>query len=229
MRRNLTNVVVLMVIGIFLTCSSVQAASYILQDIGFTTAGEVTININENKESLTKVGPFSVTIQDYDQNFTAFCIEPDQPIGIGANLNIEVELVSAGTVAGGLEAAWLLQNYANADAAALQVALWEIIKDDNQAHEYDLTTGDFQLVNANQTIVDNANEYLDDLSQNFSADGLDIKFMASLNPSKQDLMYIGYILDNGGADAHTPEPTTVFLLGSGLFGIAGLRRKFKKI
>ncbi|MDQ7838533.1 MAG: PEP-CTERM sorting domain-containing protein [Thermodesulfobacteriota bacterium] len=33
---------------------------------------------------------------------------------------------------------------------------------------------------------------------------------------------------SGGGPPPIPEPATIFLLGSGLFGLAGLRRKFKK-
>ena len=36
------------------------------------------------------------------------------------------------------------------------------------------------------------------------------------------------LIDNVGASAHTPEPTTMLLFGSGLIGLAGFRRRLKK-
>lgn len=67
----------------------------------------------------------------------------------------------------------------------------------------------------------------------------------TLGPSWLDFSYAGLLdrLDfesSGGSEPHTqfvmdnftfnsvPEPTTVLLLGSGLIGLAGFRRKFKK-
>jgi hypothetical protein len=65
------------------------------------------------------------------------------------------------------------------------------------------------------------------LIKNIYGDGFNIYYLTALNP------YLGgltYDLLNGGhlIPISTPEPSTMLLLGSGLVGLVGFRRKFRK-
>ncbi len=222
MKKNLTFLAILFVV--FLMPFSALASTYTINSIGFNSAGSVNIKLNGSNESHS-VGAFTVSFAELDESFTAFCIDPDQPIGTGSNKNLPVELVPVSTVPGGLEAAWLLQEYGDdMDAGAMQVALWEVVKDT----DYDLDSGNFILNSAsNNKMRGLANDYLDDLAANFDATGLNALFMASKHPEKQDLVYLGTVVGDTGAVV-TPEPATMVLLGFGIFGLAGLRKKIRK-
>ncbi len=65
------------------------------------------------------------------------------------------------------------------------------------------------------------------LIKNIYGDGFNIYYLAELN---SPLGGLTYDLMNGGhlIPVSTPEPTTILLLGLGLIGLAGVRRKFKE-
>ncbi len=175
MKKNLTFLAILFVV--FLMPFSALASTYTIDNINFNSAGSVNIELNgSNKPHDSSVGTFTVSFAELDKSFTAFCIDPDQPIKSGSNKNLPVELVPVSTVPGGLEAAWLLQEYGDdMDAGAMQVALWEVVKDT----DYDLDSGNFILNSAsNNKMRGLANDYLDDLAANFDATGLNALFMA---------------------------------------------------
>jgi len=182
----------------------------------------------------------NTTDQDW---FTAFCVDPFQYAGVG-----NVELVAPSTVRGGLQAAWLFENYyknapTKTTVAALQVALWEVVVDYDKA--YNLKTGDYYVTKINgigaptatlaNTTWSLADAMLADLQQNFNAKDLDFMYRIAQSlgtTGKQDLivrLYDPPAADpsDAGAAAGTPEPTTVILMGIGLIGLAGFK-KFRK-
>jgi hypothetical protein len=171
--------------------------------------------------------------------FTAFCIEPDKNAGIGENLNYDVELVAPSLVQGGLESAWLMEYadgytddaYADYRIGALQLAIWEVIKDYNSAYDFDLSSGEFfwtDISDQNGWFKAETGElaglYLDNLRNYFDPTGLDGMYAASLTGDYQD-----FIVNIPNINpVPTPEPGTMVLLAFGLMGMAGVGRKLQR-
>jgi hypothetical protein len=161
-------------------------------------------------------GAFTATYADTgSEEFLAFCIEP----GVWYAEESHVERRGAGAVAGGLEAAWLMDEYGDdGDMLALQLAIWEVTLD--AGSEYDMSSGNFMLNSG--TGLATAQSYVDSISPAVIASMssyLNSSYTLAMNPDHQNQL----------TARGTPEPATMLLLGSGMIGLAGFRKRlFKK-
>lgn len=150
---------------------------------------------------------------------SAFCVEP------GASLNYPDTLVynvtdpstlASNDIIAKLVGGYLASNQSNLNAAAVQLAIWEVIGDHSTAGS--LTTGDIQIRNLGSSqpvgdLVTLANSYL-------------------ANVDSFDAAHLTYLVNTGTGDDHhqnivtwetVPEPSSLLLLGLTSLGL--FRRK----
>lgn len=238
MKKTLTLTIAL-ALSVFLF-SGVSFA-YTLTDSNYNWKGSVDIDYDYRDTSGNysySAGTFSTTFVDDNDAallnadggewFTAFCVEPGQYAATGSHISSDVELVNPSLVGGGLEAAWLYENYYVSDNSealtALQLAIWEVMVDDGEA--YDLNSGNLTVNSARGDAKNLATTYLAALTSDFDATGLDDLYRISQNPTKQDFIVNIPSTNFGGGDAAaTPEPGTIVLLSLGVLGLVGVGRK----
>lgn len=180
-----------------------------------TRAGSFTMTVTND----TGMDPF-----DQGKSYEVYCVDLNH--WVSSPIEAQTDNMADWTMNGWPKysdapkvAAYLLNTYAGsantpAKKGGLALAIWEVLYENYPSNGYILTTGVAQFRNWNTNYVNEATNYL------------------GLATGKSDAIWV--VTDNPdsthGQDygAHLPEPATLLLIGSGLLGFVGLRRRFKK-
>ncbi len=121
-------------------------------------------------------------------------------------------------------AAWVAQNYYLTQKAAAQIAIWEIIYDGED--NFDLTSGAFKsLASGYGDWNPAANAIWAAIPKSPSFPTYSNQWALAVSPRVQVNGTVREAYAQNYLVQHVPEPTTLFLLGLGLVGLAGIRRK----
>ncbi len=160
-------------------------------------------------ELTVRAGQYLVTYKDVD--YDAYCVDIDHYAGSG-----EVEEWEISQLNNGYLVAYLFENHSDdvvtdLDAAALGVAIWEVIYEET-GNEFNVDNGYFSITN-NDDVAAAANELLAALPDTHTPQW-DLTVLHS--ECKQDMLI--------GANP-IPEPATLVLLGLGGIGVLIRRRR----
>lgn len=160
-------------------------------------------------------------------SFWAFCVELGQTVSFGESVNYDVlPLEMGGSAMGGLGAAKadsirellgsvypdFTQVLTNNQYAALQIAIWEITREDFATYGYDVATGDVRFSGSTATILNLANTYLAQI------DGVGPRargIRALVSERRQDML----------VQFPVPEPASLALALMGLGAVFTTRRR----
>lgn len=198
--KNLAKIVVLFVVFSMMAPVTTYAIALVgttRESGGITFTRQVT-GVRGGQAVDTTPGGYPTQLRDDDGQlmhdgkwFMAFCVEPGIKAHDGKEGELPVKTVTPDQKDGGLQAAWLIDNFYNpanskTQLAALQIAVWEVITDTHV--NYDLSSGDFKIWGGSQEALDIAYSYLINVPKNFDVDYLNSRYLIAVHPSKQDFI-----------------------------------------
>lgn len=145
-------------------------------------------------------------------DFLAFCVDLTKSLSAGSTYTTSSSSAYSALVEGDIDRLFT-SVYASIDtaieAAAFQLALWEIISDNGAT--YDLSAGSF-IASASGAVMQQAAAYLAGLA-NAATGGYQITYLHSR--TSQDLVTVSPV----------PVPAALGMLGLGIAGLFGLKRR----
>ncbi len=244
--NNKKSIVIAILLGALLTVGTLTANAGTIQAtvVNLISYGQVDVSLNSGNTwsgdyagniMMKRIGGTSaIELLPDPVNFVTFCIEPRENISLGQTYTWEVEPLSRGTTSiGGMGTvkAELVRELigreysvwgsalSNLRAAAMQVAIWEIVEENSGS--LNVQTGNMRFRNGSlATMLDVAQQMLDALD----GTGPKPRYLYALtNPTQQDIF--GMAIPNGVPDTETPEPATYAMFGVGLLLLGAFRRR----
>lgn len=155
-------------------------------------------------------------------SFLAYCVDLFTTIGFDT---YQSSTGSPDGYVNGGRAAWLLVNYgglvrSNESAAALQLALWDVVHDGGDG----LGAGVIRL-GTSETILGTEADSLVASSLGRSSMNAAILYNFDYGTGEQRQTLISYALAPPPTPMETPEPATMLLIGAGLAGVIAISRR----
>ncbi|MFM9873811.1 MAG: hypothetical protein ACKVQS_10145 [Fimbriimonadaceae bacterium] len=198
------------------SCLVVSAHAVTLHINGMASGLYETVTINHNAQNVTVyAGAQSVSV-DGGSAINLYCIDLDHSNQAGYNYNANI--VGAGSVANSamianlFSHAWTTINDST-EAAAFQIALWDIITDGADG----ISTGNFKVTSASSAITTQTATYLA-LTTGAGPESLNLDVYEATEHGTNGNLYQNLI----GANP-VPEPMSIFVIGT--IAAAAIRRK----